>query len=33
MPSFAKLLTEEEVQLISEYVVNCLQEAQPQACP
>ena len=33
MPSFAKLLTEEEIQLISEFVVNCLQEAQPQACP
>ena len=33
MPSFAKMLTEEEIQLTSEYVVNCLQGAQPQACP
>ena len=33
MPSFANLLTEEEIQLTAEYVVNCLQEMQPQACP
>jgi Cytochrome C oxidase, cbb3-type, subunit III len=33
MPSFTNLLTEEEIQLIAEYVVNCLQEAQPQVCP
>jgi mono/diheme cytochrome c family protein len=33
MPSFANLLTEEEIQLTAEYVVNCLQELQPQACP
>ena len=33
MPSFANLMTDEEIQLTVEYVVNCLQEAQPQACP
>jgi mono/diheme cytochrome c family protein len=33
MPAFAKLLTPEEIRLTSEYVVNCLQGQQPQACP
>ena len=33
MPSFAKLLTEEEMRLVAEYVVNCPQGKQPQACP
>jgi mono/diheme cytochrome c family protein len=33
MPSFSKLLTEHERQLIAEYVVNCIQGAQPQGCP
>ncbi len=33
MPSFSKLLTDEEMRLAAEYVVNCLQGKQPQACP
>ena len=34
MPSFSKLLTDEEMRLVAEYVVNCLQkEKQLQACP
>jgi hypothetical protein len=33
MPNFSKLLTEEEMRLTAEYVVNCLQGANPQACP
>jgi len=33
MPNFSRLLTGEEMQLIAEYVVNCLQGANPQACP
>jgi mono/diheme cytochrome c family protein len=33
MPSFADLLTVEAQRQIAEYVVNCLQGAQPQGCP
>jgi mono/diheme cytochrome c family protein len=33
MPNFSKLLTEEEMLLTADYVVNCLQGASPQACP
>lgn len=33
MPNFSKLLTDDEMRLIAEYVVNCIQGAQPQACP
>ena len=33
MPNFSKLLTDKEMRLVSEYVVNCLQGKQPQACP
>ena len=33
MPNFSKLLTEEEMRLTAEYVVNCLQKTRPQACP
>ncbi len=33
MPSFSKLLTDDEMRLVAEYVVNCLQGKQPQACP
>jgi mono/diheme cytochrome c family protein len=33
MPNFSKLLTEEEMRLTAEYVVNCLQGANPQDCP
>jgi mono/diheme cytochrome c family protein len=33
MPSFASLLTVEERRQIAEYVVNCIQGAQPQGCP
>ena len=33
MPNFSKLLNDEEIRLVSEYVVNCLQGKQPQACP
>ena len=33
MPNFSKLLTEDEMRLIAHYVVNCIQGAQPQACP
>ena len=33
MPNFSKLLTEDEIHLIAEYVVNCIQGVQPQACP
>ncbi len=33
MPSFSKLLTEDEMRVASEYVVNCLQGADPSACP
>jgi len=32
MPNFSKLLSGEEIQAISEYIVNCLQGAQPQQC-
>ena len=33
MPNFSKLLNDEEMRLVAEYVVNCLQGRQPQACP
>jgi hypothetical protein len=33
MPNFSKLMTPEEMRLTAEYVVNCLQGANPQACP
>ena len=33
MPNFSKLLNDEEMRLVAEYVVNCLQGKQPQACP
>lgn len=33
MPNFSKLLTDDEMNLVAEYVVNCLQGQQPQACP
>lgn len=33
MPNFSKLLTDDEMRLVAEYVVNCLQGKQPQACP
>ncbi len=33
MPNFSKLLTGDEMRLVAKYVVNCLQEKQPQACP
>ena len=33
MPSFSKLLTPEEIDLVAAYVVNCLQSAQPDVCP
>ena len=33
MPNFSKLLTGDEMRLVAEYVVNCLQGKQPQACP
>ena len=33
MPNFTKLLTDKEMRLVAEYVVNCLQGKQPQACP
>ena len=33
MPNFSKLLTDEEMRLVAEYVVNCLQGKQPRACP
>lgn len=33
MPNFSKLLSKEEMRLIAEYVVNCLQGTQPQSCP
>jgi mono/diheme cytochrome c family protein len=33
MPSFSKLLTDDEMRLVAEYVVNSLQGKQPQACP
>ena len=33
MPNFSKLLTKAEVRLVAEYVVNCLQGKQLQACP
>ncbi len=33
MPNFSKLLTDDEMRLVAEYVVNCLQGNQPQACP
>ena len=33
MPSFANMLTPEQTRLTAEYVVNCLQGAQPDACP
>ena len=32
MPSFSKLLTEDEMRLTAEYVVNCIQGAQPEGC-
>lgn len=32
MPNFSKLMTEEEMRLTAEYVVNCLQGANPQVC-
>ena len=33
MPNFSKLLTDKEMRLVAEYVVNCLQGKQPQSCP
>lgn len=33
MPNFSKMLNEDERNLIAEYVVNCIQGANPQACP
>ena len=33
MPSFSKLLTEEEMRVAAEYVVNCLQGTRLEACP
>jgi len=33
MPNFSKLLTDEEMRLVAEYVVNCLQGKNLQACP
>ena len=33
MPSFAKLLTPEEIEMVAEYVVNCLQGARLEVCP
>lgn len=33
MPNFSKLLTEEEMRLTAEYVVNCIQQTNPQVCP
>jgi cytochrome c len=33
MPNFSKLLTDREINLVAEYVVNCLQGQQLQACP
>jgi len=33
MPSFSKLMTEEEMRLTAEYVVNCLQGANLAVCP
>ena len=33
MPNFSKLLTDEEMRLVAEYVVNCLQEKDTKACP
>jgi mono/diheme cytochrome c family protein len=33
MPDFSKLLTDEEMRLVAEYVINCLQGKQPQTCP
>ena len=33
MPNFSKLMTEEEMRLTAEYVVNCLQGANVAACP
>ncbi len=32
MPNFSKLLTGDEMRLVAEYVVNCLQGKQLQAC-
>ncbi len=32
MPSFSKILTTEEVDAVSQYVVNCLQEQNMQMC-
>ena len=33
MPNFSKLLTDEEMRLVTEYVVNCLQRKNLEACP
>ena len=33
MPSFSKLLTEDEMRVTAEYVVNCLQGNRLEACP
>jgi len=33
LPNFSKLLTDEEMRLVAEYVVNCLQGKNLQACP
>ena len=33
MPGFSKLLTEEEIRITSEYVVNCIQGTDLAACP
>ena len=33
MPNFSKLLTPDEMRAAAQYVVNCLQGADPSACP
>jgi len=33
MPNFSKLMTEEEMRITADYVVNCLQGANLAACP
>ncbi len=32
MPSFSKLLTPEQIDAVANYVVDCLQEVNPQGC-
>jgi mono/diheme cytochrome c family protein len=33
MPNFSKVLTPEEINMVAEYVVNCLQGARLEVCP